>query len=48
MFRKYRINDEPKAIDGKTITCLVCGMTSYNPNDVKHKYCGNCHKFLED
>jgi hypothetical protein len=27
------------------ITCLVCGMTSWNPNDVKYKYCGNCHQF---
>lgn len=29
------------------IKCLKCGMTSYNPNDVRHKYCGNCHEFHE-
>lgn len=26
-------------------TCPVCKKTSYNPNDIKHHYCGNCHKF---
>lgn len=29
------------------IKCLKCGMTSYNPNDALHKYCGNCHEFHE-
>jgi ribosomal protein S27AE len=29
--------------DGKAITCLKCGMTSHNPNDVAHRYCGRCH-----
>jgi hypothetical protein len=24
-------------------TCPVCGMTSYNPNDIREGYCGNCH-----
>lgn len=28
-----------------SITCLKCGMTSHNPNDIKNMYCGNCHKF---
>lgn len=30
-----------------SIKCRVCGLTSGNENDVKHKYCGNCHKFHE-
>ena len=30
---------------GKAIKCLVCNMTSYNENDVREKYCGNCHQF---
>lgn len=34
--------------DGKSITCNRCGRTSYNLNDVKHKYCGHCHVFHED
>jgi hypothetical protein len=24
-------------------TCLRCGRTSYNENDVQHRYCGHCH-----
>lgn len=27
----------------KKITCGKCGRTSYNPNDVKAGFCGNCH-----
>ena len=30
------------------ITCLVCNKTSYHPQDVKNKYCGNCHIFHEE
>ena len=26
-----------------SITCPVCGMTSYNANDIREGYCGNCH-----
>lgn len=29
-------------------TCEHCGMTSYNPNDLIHMYCGNCHHFCSD
>ena len=33
--------------DGKIIgiKCLVCGLTSYGEDDIKHKYCGRCHIF---
>ena len=27
------------------IKCLVCGRTSWNENDVKNRYCGNCHQY---
>ena len=27
----------------ESFTCPRCGMTSYNPNDVREGYCGNCH-----
>jgi hypothetical protein len=30
---------------GDTITCNTCGMTSYNWNDIKQRYCGKCKKF---
>jgi hypothetical protein len=35
--------------DGHTlsITCLICGATSFNPSDVREKYCGACHVFHE-
>jgi len=33
---------------GKAIRCNVCSLTSWNPNDVKHRYCGNCHKYHAD
>ena len=43
--RFYTIRKSP---DGENITCHTCRMTSYNPNDVKHKFCGNCRVFLGD
>lgn len=30
---------------GARITCPKCGMTSYNPNDIRTGYCGNCHEW---
>jgi hypothetical protein len=35
------------APDGKSITCLICWLTSYHPEDVRQLYCGNCHRFHE-
>lgn len=29
----------------QSITCPVCGMTSYHPKDVEYGYCGNCHDY---
>ena len=29
-----------------SITCPVCGRTSYNPHDIANRYCGNCHQFV--
>lgn len=40
--KKYEISENKDAIQ-----CLHCGMISYNPNDIKEKYCGNCHVFLK-
>jgi hypothetical protein len=31
-----------------SITCHVCGMTSHNPNDAQHLYCGHCHRFHKE
>lgn len=31
----------------ESITCFRCGMTSWSPDDVREKYCGNCHAYHE-
>lgn len=28
-----------------SIKCPKCKMVSYNINDIKHKFCGNCHEY---
>lgn len=33
--------------EGQWIKCLTCGLTSHNPNDVVHRYCGRCHNYHE-
>jgi len=33
-------------VDNESITCFGCGMTSYNGNDIREKYCGNCHRSI--
>jgi hypothetical protein len=35
----------PSATAEPSITCPDCGMTSYHPEDIAHRYCGKCHKF---
>lgn len=34
--------------DGKAIRCGECARTSWNPNDITHRYCGFCNKFHDD
>jgi ribosomal protein L37E len=29
--------------DYPSITCPQCGRTSYNANDIREGYCGNCN-----
>lgn len=31
----------------RSITCPQCGLTSYNPNDIRERYCGRCHQWHE-
>lgn len=33
---------------GWSITCNLCGLTSHDPHDVRHKYCGNCRLWHGD
>ena len=32
----------------EALLCLVCNRISWNPNDVKQRYCGACHQCLDD
>lgn len=32
----------------RSITCPQCKRTSWNPNDVFQRYCGNCKMFHDD
>jgi hypothetical protein len=31
-----------------SFTCPKCGAVSYNPNDVRERYCGACHEFFSE
>lgn len=33
---------------GKAIKCLLCNRISHNPNDIRQRYCGNCHTFHDN
>jgi ribosomal protein L37E len=39
----YSIADTPQRI-----TCHLCGRTSHHPEDVRQRYCANCHVFHDD
>lgn len=30
---------------GPSIVCLPCGRRSFNPTDIRQRYCGRCHRF---
>jgi hypothetical protein len=36
------------AADGNSITCVRCGLTSYNANDVAQRYCAKCKLFHKE
>lgn len=41
-----RHGNGPLEIDKQAnITCRLCNMTSYHPEDIRHRYCGHCHIF---
>lgn len=47
VFRETKGQTYGISLDGKSITCLICGKTSFHPGDVQHCYCSNCNKFHE-
>jgi transcriptional regulator with XRE-family HTH domain len=58
MFRLFRALDvtpqqfflapEEADADPPHFICPRCGAVSFNPHDVKHRYCGRCHAFVDD
>lgn len=47
-----RGRDEPYTfhidLNGPSITCKICGLTSFNKNDVIQHYCAHCRVFHDD
>jgi ribosomal protein S27AE len=31
-----------------SFVCPRCGAESFNPNDIRGRYCGRCHAFVDD
>jgi hypothetical protein len=31
-----------------SFVCQHCGAESFNPNDIRERYCGRCHAFVDD
>jgi len=42
--REYTINKDERG-NSISITCHTCNMTSFSRGDIRHKYCGKCHKY---
>lgn len=45
---KNVLKTESYTVGPDYITCHRCGMTSHHPEDIKHRYCGMCHRFHDD
>jgi transcription elongation factor Elf1 len=43
----FTITYDEETGEPTAITCLICGRTSYNKNDIEYEYCGNCHQYHE-
>jgi hypothetical protein len=39
---------KPIDLPPPSFTCPDCGMKSFNPHDVLNRYCGACHRFVDD
>ncbi len=47
MAQNYILVQHEHDSEQRGIMCLTCGLTSWHPQDVEFKYCGNCHQFHE-
>ncbi len=45
---RYTINENPHAPGAKTITCHICGFTSFYRDDVSRRYCPRYNVFHRD
>lgn len=36
------------AMKEQPFVCPRCGAESFNPNDIRERYCGRCHVFVDD
>jgi len=45
--RQYVAQGKLYTVRDGGITCHLCGMTSYNRDDIQEHYCGNCKVFLD-
>lgn len=41
----YTISEDEKGHD--YIECKICKMRSYHEDDIRFRYCANCHEFLD-
>lgn len=39
--------EPPLSAQPESIKCPRCGRTSHNPHDVRERYCGACHAYLD-
>lgn len=37
-----------KPVTPATFTCPRCLWTTYNVHDIRERYCGHCHVFVDD
>jgi hypothetical protein len=47
-YDSWKAREPPDTGEPPSITCDVCGWTSYHPRDIAEHYCGHCHRFLDD
>jgi ribosomal protein S27AE len=43
----FPVSNEGEKINTPSFTCQRCGAKSYNPNDIRERYCGRCHRWAD-
>lgn len=47
MRRAYQTTRQSEVELNDRYTCYICDNTTYNPDDILHGYCPNCHAFTK-